>query len=264
MIRLHAGSGAWDVELLGPATSDEDWAKLKSAAFRLLKAREQHSAARRLSEIPFSIGRATNHFQDSFCVLYRTLPIEQYAEMSEVAADPAAKRDFKHIADTISEIGPYIRHVVAYPQTDEEPRIVTNPEPRLTTHSVELALMDAEQLLYSRGAPSAIDRVHTALHGYLTAICEDQGLDISEDASLTQLFKTLRKSSDALGEWKGSADKEAQRLLGGVATIVDSLNTIRNRMSAAHPSKNLLEEAEAVLAVNCGRTLLHYVDAKLK
>lgn len=264
MIRLHTGSGAWDVELLGPAMNDDEWTKLKGATLRLLKARGLDSAANRLLETPFEVGEATNHFQDDFCVLHLTLPIEQYAEMSEVAADPHAKRDYKQIADTVTEIGPYIRHIVVFPETEGGPQVVDSPRPQMTTHTVEMALQDAEQLLYSRGAPSAIDRVHTALHGYLLVVCRDRGVNVKERESLAGLFKALRKDSNEFTGPRGKAEKEAQRLVGSLTTIIDSLNTIRNTMSAAHPNEEMLEEAEAVLAVNCGRTLLHYVDAKFR
>ena len=42
-----------------------------------------------------------------------------------------------------------------------------------------------------------------------------------------------------------------------------SLNTLRNQASIAHPNDNILEEAEAILAINSGRTLLNYLDSKL-
>src|SRR4029077_13486015 len=50
----------------------------------------------------------------------------------------------------------------------EAPDPVANPSPAFTTDVVERALVDAEQLLSGSGPISAADRVHTALHDYLS------------------------------------------------------------------------------------------------
>jgi hypothetical protein len=48
----------------------------------------------------------------------------------------------------------------------EAPDPVANLSPAFTTDVVERALVDAKQLLSGSGPISAVDRVHTALHGY--------------------------------------------------------------------------------------------------
>jgi hypothetical protein len=53
-------------------------------------------------------------------------------------------------------------------------------------------------------------------------------------------------------------------MLRGIAQIVDALNPIRNRKSMAHPTEELLEEPEAMLAANAVRSLLHYLNMKLR
>lgn len=54
------------------------------------------------------------------------------------------------------------------------------------------------------------------------------------------------------------------RILKVMATLVNDLNPIRNSYSVAHPNDNLLEEAEAMLVINSVRTLLHYLNSKLR
>jgi hypothetical protein len=49
-----------------------------------------------------------------------------------------------------------------------------------------------------------------------------------------------------------------------IANVLDSLNTLRNRASIAHPNEALLTKPEAILAINSGRTLLHYLDSKVQ
>ena len=50
------------------------------------------------------------------------------------------------------------------------------PAPPTITSVVERALADAETLLREQGPTSAVDRVHTALHGYLLAACQRHGV----------------------------------------------------------------------------------------
>ena len=49
-----------------------------------------------------------------------------------------------------------------------------------------------------------------------------------------------------------------------MATILDSMNSLRNRASVAHPNESLLEDPEAMLVINSARTVLHYIDAKMR
>jgi Abortive infection C-terminus len=53
-------------------------------------------------------------------------------------------------------------------------------------------------------------------------------------------------------------------LLQSFAGIIDSLNPIRNHASLAHPNENLLDKDEAMLFINVVRTLLQYLDEKLR
>lgn len=127
---------------------------------------------------------------------------------------------------------------------------------------VERALLDADYLLAKSGPISCIDRLHTALHGYLKDLCIREGATVDENASLTNLFKLLRAHHTNFQDL-GSQDKDIVRVLNSLANVVDALNTIRNHASVAHPNENLLDESEAMLMVNATRTLFHYVKAKV-
>ena len=41
------------------------------------------------------------------------------------------------------------------------------------------------------------------------------------------------------------------------------MNPIRNRASVAHPNAVLLDETDARLVINAGRTIFHYLSAKV-
>jgi uncharacterized protein YjgD (DUF1641 family) len=131
-----------------------------------------------------------------------------------------------------------------------------------TNDTVQRALSDAESLLSSSGATSAVDRVHTALHGYMKGIAASGGLSAPEDASLTQLFKLLRGKHPNLQEL-GPRAEDISKALQGLASVIDALNPLRNKASIAHPNLDLLAEPEALLVINSVKTILNYLDKKL-
>jgi hypothetical protein len=45
---------------------------------------------------------------------------------------------------------------------------------------------------------------------------------------------------------------------------MDALNPARNRGSVAHPNEELLDNDEAMLFINAARTVLQYLDVKLR
>ncbi len=132
-----------------------------------------------------------------------------------------------------------------------------------TSEVVFEALKDAEVLLKSRGPQSAVDRAHTALHGYLKKLCSDRGASIPQDPSLADAFKVLREQFTEFSQTLPH-DHEAKRVFGSMAAVLDSLNTIRNRGTLAHPNDMLLEAPEAMLYINLSRALLAYIETKTR
>ncbi|QQR76119.1 MAG: abortive infection family protein [Holophagales bacterium] len=139
---------------------------------------------------------------------------------------------------------------------------IESPAPRITSAVVARAIGDAEALIRSSGATSGVDRVHTALHGYLLAVCTANSISYPPDASITQLFRLLRDHHPSLRAL-GPRPQDIEQVLRACASIIDALNPVRNRTSVAHPNEVLLPSEEAMLVINVARTLLHYLDSKL-
>lgn len=154
--------------------------------------------------------------------------------------------DFSPILDSINAVSP-----------------VSSPSLTITTAVVERSLDDAERLLSTTGAISGVDRAHTALHGYLRAICENSGIAVTEDASMTELFRKIRAQHSSFKDL-GTRSEDLVRVLNSMGSILDAMSPIRNRASVAHPNPSLIEEPEAMLVINSARTILHYIDAKLR
>jgi hypothetical protein len=134
--------------------------------------------------------------------------------------------------------------------------------PKLSSDLVSRAIVDAETLLRTTGAPSGVDRMHTAFHGFLKVACATASIPHSDDPSITELYKTLRVHHPALRD-AGPHAEDIDRIIKSFAAAVDSLNTLRNRASVAHPNEQILNVHEASLYINAVRTLMAYLDGKM-
>jgi hypothetical protein len=139
---------------------------------------------------------------------------------------------------------------------------VGSPKLVITSQVVERAISDAETLITSEGATSGVDRLHTVLHGYLKAVCEQAGITFDVDATMNRLFRLIRDQHPAFSDL-GPRAQDITMVMRSMASIMDAMNPIRNNASVAHPNKDLLDAPEAMLVINAARTLLHYLDAKL-
>ena len=127
---------------------------------------------------------------------------------------------------------------------------------------VQAALTDSEALISQGNYATVVDRIHTSVHGHLKWICANHGIAVQEtDPSITRLMKLLRENHPNFAR-TATLDEELQRMLMGIGGMLDSLNTVRNKASLAHPIDELLQEPEARLAVNVALSILNYVDDK--
>lgn len=262
MIRFYSKKGgAQDFELLSTTSSKEEWLHQKTLICRLLRTKSRNDAADLLERMPLELYDSTNGFGDDFYVLYCEVSIEQYVEFEEFVQDKKMQGLWQQIVDAFWDIGRYIRFIAAG-IFEEEHTIIATPRVDITNAAVLRALRDVENLLVTSGPVSAVDRVHTILHGYFGEICARADLELPNDASITQLFSILRTQHPVLVNL-GSRTEEVSRVLRAMSSIVEQLNTWRNRASIAHANEDILDEDEAVLAINAARTLLHYINSKM-
>lgn len=142
--------------------------------------------------------------------------------------------------------------------------VVESPMPIASMSAVvRQALIDAENLILNSGPASAVDRVHTALHGHMNELCAAANITLPERPSLQVAMKKLRENHQSLAPDGQRAD-EVSRVLYSMAATLDALTTLRNNASAAHPNESLLGDNEALLAINAGRTIFAYIDSKVR
>lgn len=124
------------------------------------------------------------------------------------------------------------------------------------------ALGDAKALIGTVDSSSAIDRAHTALHGYLVQLCTDNSIDLPLDPTVSKAFKELRKSHPAL-QASGNRAEEITRILQSFASSIDAFSTLRNKASLSHVNE-LLETPEATATVNAMYTIFRYVQDSMQ
>lgn len=264
MITLYHGPGSTGHSVGDPALDTENWDKLRATAAALLKKRKYPLAARLLESCDFLICNGINDWEDEFEVLYRAVGLNDYVKFDDYARSPDHRRAFEEIAKTLTELGHYIRFVSVELVADLSPQPVATPSPKMAGVVVERALLDAEQMVQQGSPVSAVDRAHTALHGYLREICADANLVArGDDSNITGLIKILREKHPQFSS-SAAHGPHTQTVLKAMGAICDALNPIRNRGSLAHANEKLLSEADAMLAINASRTILHYVHQKLE
>lgn len=109
-IVLYHGSGAGDftVHVLEEANG---LAYYQHNVSDLLDVRGHGLAVQLFNGIPWELREASNYFNDEFSVLYAIVGLQQYEQLRGFEESPAHKTAFRQIAETLTEVGPYIRFV---------------------------------------------------------------------------------------------------------------------------------------------------------
>jgi hypothetical protein len=264
-ILYKQGSGSQGIDLV-QQMPDAVYQAKKRNVVRYLKANwATPGAIELLDEFPLSLWQATNDFGDEFEVLYLNAGMDLYVEIeNEIGIWKQRIADgIPEIAGAFAKIGNPVRFVAVGLDLAEHVAEVASPTLTITSGVVEEALRQAGTLIGTHGAASGLDRVHTAFHGYLEFVCQKAGITAKPDASLTDLFARLREQHPALTITDPEDKLRIDQIVRGMSRIVDALDPIRNRKTLVHPNP-LLEDAEAMLAVNLIRSMLRYLDARLR
>ena len=136
--------------------------------------------------------------------------------------------------------------------------LVASPEVNNTNESVFKALEDAEVLLTTQGASSAYDRMHTALHGFLRQICDNNNISFVSGDAITALLPKISKYIKQQPD--DDRNSKVVDMLRSAASMLDTINYLRNHHSMSHPNENLLKESDAKFAINLARSIMTYID----
>jgi len=97
--------------------------------------------------------------------------------------------------------------------------MVVSSAPAFTSDVVVRAIDDAETLLQNGGPTSAIDRVHTALHGHLRYLCDEAAISYERTDTMVALLKKLRQAHPKL-QTLGARANEIDTVLKASGSIL--------------------------------------------
>lgn len=125
--------------------------------------------------------------------------------------------------------------------------------------AVLIALKDAQAHIDVGQFTNAVDRVHTAFHGYLREVLDGYQIQYVRSDNLSALLTKLHEFYGQVIQPPEVAAriKTILRCSGG---IVQSVNEIRNNNTVAHPTHQLIEKREAELVVRVVDALLCYIE----
>ena len=123
----------------------------------------------------------TQHLKDQLKIIKGVLKKYPFDELEE-EEKPKKIKYYNHIKDLIKKL--------------EGDSTVEEPNLEITSEIVQRAIDDSKILSKGYGAINGVDRIHTALHGYLKAICKQENIIIGiTNPTITNLFKEIKKTS---------------------------------------------------------------------
>lgn len=126
--------------------------------------------------------------------------------------------------------------------------------------TLKRAIGDATILMSQGRYGSSIDRIHTALHGYLRVQLDHLEVSYEESDMMPKLFNLLYKKWETIGN--SEVDDMMLKSLRSASSILTVLNDIRNRYSLAHPNDEIIEESEAKLVLGLTECICSYMEKR--
>ena len=174
--------------------------------------------------------------------------LQRYPEGSEVPPGSQAQR-----TATNRQL---IERLVA--RLDAQSDAIGPPQIASPSEAVREALEDARTLIESgRPTSSAVDRIHTALHGYLEQLCLEAGIEWESRRATPAVFLSrLREAHPALSD----LNRTSARVLRGINLVLEGLQDARDNRSRSHP-REALDEIEAALLLDAAHSVWRYLEA---
>mgnify|MGYP003767250253 CR=1 FL=1 len=159
----------------------------------------------------------------------------------------------------ISELfEPIIKTLTEAEVVTDAPRVVFD---RIATRTstTQAALSDADAFMNAGRFDSALDRIHTAFHGYLRKLLTDYEVSYVENDSLPKLYAMLHffYGSRIQPPEVGNLVKTSMRSAAGIISV---LNEARNRHTVAHPNATLIQRREAKLVIQMIKVMVDYIE----
>ena len=125
--------------------------------------------------------------------------------------------------------------------------------------TVQKAVEDAEVFIREGRYDSAVDRVHTAFHGYLRQLLTEHGVAYGADDGLPSLFSKLHGYYGDSIQPTDVAER-LKTILRSAGGMINAVNELRNNNTIAHPNGQLIQKREAQLVIRMVHAVVDYVE----
>ncbi len=133
-------------------------------------------------------------------------------------------------------------------------------------HDIEFVkevLLQADTLISNHSYSSAVDRAHTAIHGYFKALCDEQNITFDEqNVKIQDMWGKLKTEHPCFNIDVREHQRPINQTVNAIGKFLENMNDIRNRHGFSHPNDDIIEENEARFIINLSRVLLYYIDSK--
>jgi len=143
-------------------------------------------------------------------------------------------------------------------QTEEKDTVDFRSIP-FQSKTIQQAISDAEMFICNEKYESAVDRIHTAFHGYLRQILDKHHVSYLPDDSIAALYSKLHTfyGSNIHPQEVANRIKDIVRSGSGMVT---KINELRNNNTIAHANIQLIQKREAELVIRMINALLNYIE----
>jgi hypothetical protein len=133
-------------------------------------------------------------------------------------------------------------------------------------HDIEFVkevLLQADTLIANHSYSSAVNRAHTAIHGYLKELCDEQNITFSEqNVKIQDMWGRLKTKHPSFNIDVREHQRPIDQTVNAIGKFLENMNDIRNKHGFSHPNEDIIEEDEAGFIINLSRVLLFYIDSK--
>lgn len=203
---------------------------------------------------------------------------EEYQQRHRYICSVASKAGFEYpiVCDSLAEWWIQIRDVGSYSERrahisqmfapvlkllreSDDSLDVDFTQIAMRSNTIRKAIEDATVFIREGKYDSAVDRIHTAFHGYLRQLLTEHHIIFAKDDGLPALYNKLH---DFYGNSIQPPDVAARvkAIVRSGAGVVNSVNELRNNNTIAHPNGILIQEREAQLVIRLVNAIVDYLE----
>lgn len=126
--------------------------------------------------------------------------------------------------------------------------------------AIKKAIEGTEIFIKEGKYDSAVDRVHTAFHGYLRKLLTDHQIPFAREDTLSILYNKLHDFYGKTIQPPDVAEKIKKIMRSGMG-MVNAINELRNQNTIAHPNGALIQKREAQLVIRLVNAMVDYIES---